>query len=91
MAEKINVKITDRFGFHARPASAIMDIVCKYKCEAVIAYDYDEYDLTCFSDIMTLHVPTGETIEIIARGSEEKIVIDEIKEKVKELKIGEIL
>lgn len=91
MARKIIVKVTDRFGFHARPASVIMDIVCKYRCNAVIAYDYDEIDLTSFSDIMQMNIPMGAEVEIIARGNNEQIVIDEIKKVINELKIGDIL
>ncbi len=91
MASKISVKITDRFGFHARPASEVMDVVCKYKCEAVIAYNYDEYDLTSFSEIMQMNIPMGEVIEIIARGNQEERVINEIKEVILRLKVGEIL
>lgn len=91
MASKIIVKVTDRFGFHARPASQIMDVVCKYKCDAVIAYNYDEIDLTSFSDIMQMNIPMGAEVEIIARGNREREVIEEIKELVLDLKIGEIV
>lgn len=91
MAAKIHVKVTDKFGFHARPASVIMDIVCKYKSNAVIAYDYEEYDLTSFSDIMQMKIPQDAEIEIIARGNNEIAVIQEIKETIQELKVGEIL
>ena len=91
MAKKIVVKIIDKMGLHARPASFLMDVACKYQSDSVIAYDYEETDLKSFSDLMRLNVPYQQVCELIVRGSDEEAAMEEMKEVIVDHKIGEIL
>lgn len=78
--EKLQAVIIDKIGFHARPASKVMNIASKYESKIEIKKEDGTIgNLKSVMNIMALAIKQGEKIEITAEGSDEKEAIKEIE------------
>ncbi|MDR1447571.1 MAG: HPr family phosphocarrier protein [Candidatus Ancillula sp.] len=76
--KKIDYKVTDSVGIHARPAGRLVKITSKFESEVVIKTDTKSADAKKILAIMALGVKFGENISIIISGPDENTAFDEI-------------
>lgn len=77
MKEK-TFKITSEAGLHARPATLLVHAASKFNSEVMLGYKETKVNLKSIMGVMSLGVPQGAQITIIADGHDEQEVIDEI-------------
>ena len=71
--------IKDTAGLHAALASKIVQISSKYDAEVVIEYADQTVNAKSVLGLMSLAVPYGENVKVIATGSEAEKALKEIK------------
>ena len=64
------VKVVNRLGLHARPATAVADCAQQFKCAIALKRDDQEIDGKSIMQIMLLAATQGVEIEVIARGDD---------------------
>ncbi|WP_284141455.1 MULTISPECIES: phosphocarrier protein HPr [unclassified Virgibacillus] len=77
-------KITAETGVHARPATLLVNKAGQYESEVEIAYNGKKVNLKSIMGVMSLGIPTGAEISVIADGSDEEEAIKGIEEVIKE-------
>ncbi|PMC35765.1 phosphocarrier protein HPr [Bacillus sp. UMB0899] len=82
MVEKVYKIISDS-GIHARPATLLVNMVTPYSSDVLIEYKGKQIDLKSILGVMSLGIPEGETIKIIAQGVDEEQVLANIDEMMK--------
>lgn len=82
MVEKVYKIISDS-GIHARPATLLVNMVTPYSSDVLIGYKGKQIDLKSILGVMSLGIPEGETIKIIAQGVDEEQVLANIDEMMK--------
>ncbi|WP_175639254.1 phosphocarrier protein HPr [Metabacillus schmidteae] len=82
MVEKVYKIISDS-GIHARPATLLVNMVTPYSSDVLIEYKGKQIDLKSILGVMSLGIPEGETIKIIAQGDDEEQVLANIDEMMK--------
>lgn len=83
MTEK-NYIIIDNGGLHARPSTKLVSAVSGFQSEVLIQYEEKQVNLKSIMGVMSLGIPKGANIKVIARGDDaEKVIsiIDEVMEK----------
>lgn len=76
--------ITADTGVHARPATLLVNKAGQFKSEVEVAYNGKTVNLKSIMGVMSLGVPKGAEIKIIANGSDESEAIAGIEEVIKE-------
>ncbi|MEW9677054.1 phosphocarrier protein HPr [Lentibacillus sp. L22] len=76
--------ITADTGVHARPATLLVNKAGQFKSEVEVAYNGKTVNLKSIMGVMSLGVPKGAEIKIIANGSDESEAIEGIEEVIKE-------
>ncbi|GGB36740.1 phosphocarrier protein HPr [Virgibacillus dakarensis] len=76
--------ITADTGVHARPATLLVNKAGQFKSEVEVAYNGKTVNLKSIMGVMSLGVPKGAEIKIIANGSDEEEAINGIEEVIKE-------
>ncbi len=71
MTEKL-VKITNKTGLHARPATDFVKEAKKYKSNILVEFNGKKTDGKSVLGILTLGVSQGSTIKIHADGEDER-------------------
>ncbi len=82
MVEK-QFTITDEAGMHARPASALVGAVSKFKSEVTIEHKSKKVNLKSILGVMSLGVPSGSVVTIAADGEDENEAIDKATDVMK--------
>ncbi|ANU10982.1 phosphocarrier protein HPr [Planococcus antarcticus DSM 14505] len=75
MVEK-QFTITDEAGMHARPASALVGAVSKFKSDITIEHKGKKVNLKSILGVMSLGVPSGSVVTIAADGEDENEAIE---------------
>ncbi|TWT07933.1 phosphocarrier protein HPr [Planococcus sp. CPCC 101016] len=75
MVEK-QFTITDEAGMHARPASALVGAVSKFKSDITIEHNGKKVNLKSILGVMSLGVPSGSVVTIAADGEDENEAIE---------------
>jgi phosphocarrier protein HPr len=85
-SEKVIVK--NKIGFHARPASMIVNTAGKFKSEITIAKDDKTVTAKSMINLLTLRVKMNDEITISADGNDEQEAVHAMVELVNS-KFGE--
>lgn len=82
MVEKIYTIISDS-GIHARPASLLVNRVTPFSSDVILEYKGKKVNLMSILGVLSLGVPQGEKIKIIAQGDDAEQVLSNIDELMK--------
>ena len=64
------VKVVNRLGLHARPATAVADLAQQFKSTIALRRDSEEIDGKSIMQIMLLAATQGVELDVIARGED---------------------
>jgi len=73
-------KIINKLGLHARPAAIFVQKTSKYKSEITVTKNGQKVSGKSIMGLMMLAAGKGSEIEIIANGSDEKEMVEELGE-----------
>jgi phosphocarrier protein len=79
MKEK-NFTIIDEAGIHARPSTTLVSAATKFNSEVFLEYNGKQVNLKSIMGIMSLGIPKGASVKVIANGDDESDVIASINE-----------
>ena len=82
MVEK-QFTITDEAGIHARPASALVGSLAKFKSDITLEHKGKKVNLKSILGVMSLGVSSGSTVTIAADGEDENEAIEQITNVMK--------
>jgi phosphocarrier protein len=82
------IKVTNKYGIHARPASAIVNMASSFDAEVFIEKDGEKVPANSIMSLLMIAAEYGAPITIHAHGSEEEEVLTAIV-KLFEDKFGE--
>lgn len=71
-------------GIHARPSSVIAKTALNYKSEIIILYNGKSANAKDVLQIIMLELFAGSVVTITAKGDDEKIAIENVKQAVEE-------
>jgi phosphocarrier protein HPr len=83
MAEKV-YSITEESGLHARPASILVNTVNKFASDVSVEYDGKTVNLKSVMGVLSLGVPSGAQLKVVATGSDENELLSALTETMKE-------
>jgi phosphocarrier protein HPr len=69
MAEKV-FKVTAESGIHARPATLLVQTASKFNSDINLEYNGKTVNLKSIMGVMSLGVPQGAQIKIVAEGAD---------------------
>lgn len=80
MCSKITkeLRVSNKLGLHARPATIIVKILHEFKSEVTFSYNEKEINAKSILNILTLAVPFDALIAITANGVDAHEVIDRL-------------
>ena len=67
---KLEITLKSTAGLHASLASKIVHISSMYDATVIVEYDHQTVDAKSILGLMSLAVPSGENVKIIATGNE---------------------
>ncbi|KFZ27518.1 MAG: Phosphocarrier protein HPr [Candidatus Izimaplasma bacterium HR2] len=76
MQKEIILKST--VGLHAKIASKLVQLATKYSVDVKLYYNDQVVDAKSILGLMSLAIPSGENIKLVANGEQAEIAIDEI-------------
>ncbi|WP_188454003.1 phosphocarrier protein HPr [Virgibacillus oceani] len=76
--------ITADTGVHARPATLLVNKAGQFESEVEVAYNGKTVNLKSIMGVMSLGVPKGAEIKVIAQGNDEEEALKGIEEVIKE-------
>lgn len=82
--QKKTYKITAETGVHARPATLLVNKASQYESEVELQYNDKSVNLKSIMGVMSLGIPQGAEITIVAKGSDAEEAITGIDEVMKE-------
>ncbi|TAA72701.1 phosphocarrier protein HPr [Planococcus salinarum] len=83
MTEK-QFTITDEAGMHARPASALVGSVSKFKSDIMLEFKGKKVNLKSILGVMSLGISSGSIVTISADGEDEDEAMATIEEAMKD-------
>ncbi|MGY3714274.1 phosphocarrier protein HPr [Sutcliffiella cohnii] len=88
MAEKV-FKVTADSGIHARPATQLVQTASKFDADINLEYNGKSVNLKSIMGVMSLGIPQGSEIKIVAEGSDAAEAISALEETLKREGLGE--
>ncbi|WP_203332912.1 phosphocarrier protein HPr [Planococcus beigongshangi] len=82
MIEK-QFKITDEAGMHARPASALVGSLNKFKSDIQLEFNGKKVNLKSILGVMSLGISSGSIVTITADGEDEAEAMAKVEETMK--------
>lgn len=82
--QKKTFKITADSGLHARPATLLVNKASKFNSSIELQYEEKVVDLKSIMGVMSLGIPKGATITIIAEGNDADIAMDGVVEVIED-------
>ncbi|MCG8481832.1 MAG: HPr family phosphocarrier protein [Clostridia bacterium] len=79
---KIDVVINNKSGLHARPASLFVKEVNQYKSDITVIKEGQSYNGKSIMSVLSMGIPQGQYVTIMAEGEDEKEAIEAIKKLV---------
>ena len=70
--------VTNKIGFHARPASLLINTSQKYKSLITLSKGDKQADMDSIVSLLKLRVKCGDTIVLKAEGPDESVAINEM-------------
>ncbi|WP_066192454.1 MULTISPECIES: phosphocarrier protein HPr [Gracilibacillus] len=89
MAVERTVTITDETGVHARPATVLVNKAGSFSSDMNLEYNGKSINLKSIMGVMSLGIPQGAEIKIVADGSDEEEAINAIIDVIKSEGLGE--
>ncbi|MEQ6377152.1 phosphocarrier protein HPr [Bacillaceae bacterium S4-13-58] len=83
MEERVYTILSDT-GIHARPATLLVNKAGRYQSELELEYNGKKVNLKSIMGVMSLGIPKGATVKVIADGSDEKDAIQGIDDIMNE-------
>lgn len=77
MEKTITIKSTQ--GLHAQLANKLVQITNRYDVDIRLAYDHVTIDAKSILSLMSLAVPYGENVKVVAEGQDAEQAIEEIE------------
>lgn len=74
--------INNKAGLHVRPAGCLVKVIQPFKCNVKMKFKDKEYNAKSILGIMSACIESGEEVEFIADGEDEKAALDAIAEAV---------
>lgn len=71
--------ITDKLGIHARPAGALVKVANQFQSDTKLAFNEKTVNLRSIIQLMSLGVKQGDHVKIIAEGTDENELMEEVK------------
>lgn len=71
--------IEDTAGVSAQLASKIVHVASKFESDIILHYKNKEVDVKSILGLMSLAIPEGERVEVVAKGTDAAEVIAELK------------
>ncbi|PEC21740.1 phosphocarrier protein HPr [Bacillus cereus] len=87
--EEKTFKIIEKFGIHARPATRLVNTVGQYGAEITLQYNGKSVNLKSIMGVMSLGVPNGAEVTIVAEGNDAKEALEALEELIKSEGIGQ--
>ncbi|HJN71057.1 MAG TPA: HPr family phosphocarrier protein [Phycisphaerales bacterium] len=79
----ITIKIPNRLGMHARPATMFAEIAGQFEAEITVAHgDHDPVDGKSIMQLMMLAATQGTPLVILATGGDADAAVEELKSLV---------
>jgi phosphocarrier protein len=88
MAEK-TFTVTAETGIHARPATVLVQTASKFDADVNLEYNGKTVNLKSIMGVMSLGIPQGSQIKIIASGGDADEAIAGIEQTLKNEGLGE--
>ncbi|MDA1905055.1 phosphocarrier protein HPr [Bacillus cereus] len=87
--EEKTFKIIEKLGIHARPATKLVNAVGQYGAEITLQYNEKSINLKSIMGVMSLGIPSGAEVTIVAEGNDAKEALEALEELMKSEGIGE--
>lgn len=81
MEVKFLIESTD--GIHARLAVSMVQAANKHTCDMRLVYEDKIVDLKSILGLMSLSIPKGKEVVLIANGNDADLAIDEVIKSIK--------
>ncbi|MGL4624932.1 MAG: phosphocarrier protein HPr [Culicoidibacterales bacterium] len=81
---QVTITITDPSGIHARPATVLVNAAGQYTSDLKLEYNGNQVNLKSIMGVMSLAVPTGADVTIIAEGDDAEAAIAGIASVMKD-------
>ncbi len=78
------IKITSKYGLHARPAASFVERAGKYDSEIEIVHDGEPANGKSIISLLALAAGKGDRIIIRAEGNDEKDAVNDLADFLKE-------
>jgi phosphocarrier protein len=88
MAEK-TFTVTAETGIHARPATVLVQTASRFDADVNLEYNGKSVNLKSIMGVMSLGIPQGSQIKIIASGSDADEAVAGIEDTLKNEGLGE--
>jgi phosphocarrier protein HPr len=88
MAEK-TFKVIDNSGIHARPATVLVQAASKFDSDVNLEFNGKSVNLKSIMGVMSLGIPKGADIKIIASGADENEAIAALADTMTKQGLGE--
>lgn len=88
MAEK-TFKVIDNSGIHARPATVLVQAASKFDSDVNLEFNGKSVNLKSIMGVMSLGIPKGADIKIVASGSDENEAIAALADTMTKQGLGE--
>ena len=79
---EVTVKLTNPSGLHARPAALFVKHANKYDSDIELIYNGNTINGKSIIGIMSLGAYYGEEITIVAKGTDEELAIEDLKQVI---------
>lgn len=86
---QVTIKVTDPSGIHARPATVLVNGAGQYTSDLKLEYNGNQVNLKSIMGVMSLAVPTGADVTIIAEGDDAEAAIAGIASVMKDQGLAE--
>jgi phosphotransferase system HPr (HPr) family protein len=77
-----DLEIRNLYGLHMRPAMMFAELAAGFDCEIKVRSGDMEVDGKSVAEVMTLGLPSGSKIQVVAQGSDASKAIEAIKDLV---------
>ncbi|NLZ28759.1 MAG: HPr family phosphocarrier protein [Firmicutes bacterium] len=75
---KEEIKISSENGLHARPASLIVSVTAKYKCDIGFIKNEKYYNAKSIISVISMGAKRGDQIQIVAKGEDAEGAIKKV-------------
>lgn len=88
MAEK-SFTVVDQAGIHARPATVLVNAASQFNSELKMEYKGKQVNLKSIMGVMSLGIPSGANIKVIASGDDADDALQKLDEVLKKEGLAE--